>query len=151
MNYLQDNFPNFDCDEFGNVYKDGILINPFKSNEYLQVYMKDKNSNVKICGVHTVIAMKYLDYFDGCVVHHKDGNRHNNNLDNLEIYTRQDHSSLHAKDNDKFNISRKNKVPWNKGIKMPSDFCERCSKSAKNRKGRKFNGNQYVDAYGNKR
>lgn len=31
------------------------------------------------------------------VVHHKDGNRHNNSADNLEIMTRTDHASHHHK------------------------------------------------------
>lgn len=31
----------------------------------------------------------------GCVIHHKDGNKHNNAFENLELLTIEDHSSLH--------------------------------------------------------
>lgn len=142
MNYLQENFPNYDCDEKGNVYKNGELINPFKSNKYLQVYMRDKNNKRRICGVHTIIAMKYLNFFDGCVVHHKDENTHNNCLNNLEVQEKSKHTSFHAKKNEKFYKSRLGKEAWNKGIKMSEEFCKHCSESAK-RRG--FNGNQYVN------
>lgn len=141
MSYLEEHFPNYDCDKNGNVFKDGKQINPFKSNKYLQIYLRDKDNKKKICGVHTLVAMKYLNYFDGCVVHHKDRNTHNNCLDNLEVYERSYHSSTHAKENIKFYNSRKGKTAWNRGMKMPQGFCEKCSKSAK-RRG--FNGNQYV-------
>lgn len=45
----------------------------------------------------------------------------------------------------------KGRTPWNKGIKMSEEFCKKCSESAKNRKDGRFNGNQYVDAYGNRK
>lgn len=34
---------------------------------------------------------------DGCVIHHKDGNKLNNNLDNLECLSRSRHSAHHGK------------------------------------------------------
>lgn len=144
-------FPDYDVTEDGKVYKNGNEVKPFKSNKYLQVLLFDLNHKRKVCGIHTVVAMKYLDYYDGCVVHHKDGNQQNNNLDNLEIYSRSKHASLHNKDNLNLKLYQKGVVPWNKGMKMSEEFCRKCSESAKNRKGRKFGGNQYVDAFGNKK
>jgi len=37
---------------------------------------------------------KYLTYNE--IVHHKDGNTQNNNLDNLEVLTRSEHTRLHC-------------------------------------------------------
>lgn len=133
MSYLSDNFPNYDCDEYGNVYKNGKLVTPFKSNKYLQVCVFDVNHVKKVVGVHTVIAMKYLDYYKGCVVHHKNEDTHNNCLNNLEVVSRSKHTSFHAKQNLKFTKHNLGKVAWNKGMKMSEEFCRKCSESAKNR------------------
>lgn len=34
---------------------------------------------------------------DGCIVHHKDGNKHNNNINNLQLMEQKTHVSMHAK------------------------------------------------------
>ena len=99
MNYLEVNYPNYDCDEKGNVFKNNVLVKPFKSNKYLQICLFDVNNKKRVVGVHTIIAMKYLDFYEGCVVHHKDENTHNNNLENLEVISRSSHARLHAKQN----------------------------------------------------
>lgn len=130
---FRDIFPNYDVDECGNVYKQGKLIKPFKSNKYLQVLLFDKDANRKVMGVHTIVAMKYLDYFIGCVVHHKNGNTHDNSLENLEVLSRSKHSQMHGKENEQFKLSNKGKVAWNKGLKMSEEFCKHCSISAKKR------------------
>ena len=46
--------------------------------------------------VHRLVAMKYCsDYFEGCHIHHIDGNRINNNADNLKCMTAKEHLQLH--------------------------------------------------------
>lgn len=149
MYNFQEMFPNYDVDELGRVYKNGVEIKPFKSNKYLQVLLFDTNHKRYIYGVHTIVAMKYLrDYTVGCIVHHIDGNPHNNALSNLQILSRCKHSSLHGKGNMRLaNYVREN-GPANKGRKMSSEFCQKCSVSAKIRG---FNGNQFVDKFGNKK
>lgn len=126
-------FPDYDVDEYGNVYKKGIIIKPFKSNKYLQVVLFDKNRNKRVLGVHTIVAMKYLDYFIGCVVHHKNESTHDNSVGNLEVLSRSEHSRLHGKENDKFKMLNLGKEAWNRGKKMSEDFCRHCSASAKRR------------------
>ncbi len=138
MSYFEDNFPNYDCDENGNIYKK-VIIEPFKSNEYKQVLLFDKDGNRRVLGVHQVIAMKYLDYFPGCVVHHKDENKKNNELSNLEILHRSDHSRLHAKENNNLAKYVIENGPPNKGKKMSEEFCKKCSESAKKRRARERN------------
>ena len=142
-------FPNYDVDQNGNVYKGGSIMQPFKSNKYLQVVMYDKDNNKNVFGVHTVVAMKYLDNFHkGCVVHHKDKNTHNNKVENLEVLERGEHSKLHNKDNNFLADYVKTHGTWNKGKKMNEEYRDICRKSAKKRG---FNGNKYVDKYGNRR
>ena len=147
MNFNEE-FPNYDVDENGNVYKNNVLITPFKSNKYLQVLLFDLNGDRRVCGVHTLVAMKYIDgYEKGCVVHHKDGDTHNNKLENLEILSRSEHSKLHV---DTYFLANYTKEhgSWNKGLKMNDEYREICRNSARKRG---FNGNQYIDKYGNKR
>ena len=142
-------FPNYDVDQNGNVYKNGSVMKPFKSNKYLQVVMYDKDNNKNVFGVHTVVAMKYLDGFHkGCIIHHKDGNTHNNSVENLEVFEREEHSKLHNKDNNRLADYVKTYRPWNKGKKMNDEYRNICKKSALKRG---FNGNQYVDKYGNRK
>lgn len=59
---------------------------------------------------------------EGCVVHHIDGDRKNNNIDNLAIMASGAHTRLH-------NLGVE---PWNKGIKY--GLTEAYKKANKNRK-----------------
>lgn len=46
--------------------------------------------------VHRLVAMFYCnDYFEGCHVHHIDGNRINNNVENLKCMTIKEHLQMH--------------------------------------------------------
>lgn len=150
MYNFKEKFPEYDVDENGTVYKNGKEIIPFKSNDYLQVLLFDVDHKRCVLGVHTVVAMKYLeDYTDGCIVHHKDENKHNNNVNNLEVFkTKAEHIRLHNKNNRTLANYTKIYGPHNKGKKMSEDFCRHCSESAKKRG---FTGNQYVDKNGNPR
>lgn len=133
MNFNKE-FPDYDIDNNGVIYKKGIPMKPFKSNKYMQVLLFDKEHKRHVLGVHVVMAMKFLDgYYKGCVVHHKDGNTLNNSINNLEIMARSEHCRHHGKENIKFANLNKGKPAWNKGMKMPEEFCQRCKESAINR------------------
>ena len=152
MTYLEQHFKAYDCDTEGNVFKNGKPISQCNSNGYKQVTMRDENFKRRILGVHVVVAMKYLDYYDGCIVHHKDEDKSNNNLDNLEVLNSPYHKSYHAKRNTKFSQSAKDKEPWNKGMKMSDEFRQHCRDSALKRIQRDgFYGNQFVDRNGNRK
>lgn len=140
-------YPNYMVTSDGVVYKDGNEMKPFKSNKYLQVVLYDVEHNRHVFGLHTLVAMIYLsDFYSGCVVHHKDGNTHNNNVENLEIMSRSEHSRKHGKEYCAFAEYNKKYGSWNKGIPLTMEHREHLRLASI---GRKFNGNQYVDAYGN--
>lgn len=68
--------------------------------------------------VHTLVAKMFLkdSYEPGLVVNHKDGNKHNNCVDNLEWVTQSD--------NERHSYDILGKQPWNKGTKglMPKEW-----------------------------
>lgn len=69
------------------LYKNKILKHEISKNGYCQV-MLCKNKKRKLLYVHRLIAMTYLDnYNENLQVNHKDGNKQNNNLINLEMVT----------------------------------------------------------------
>ena len=126
-------YDNYYVDGTGNVYKsDMTLMKPFKSNKYLQVLFKDSDGNRKIYGVHQVVGMTFLNYYNGCIVHHRDEDTHNNVLYNLEIKSRSEHCRHHVDPNRLVNWVKENGAN-NKG-KHPSDESRRkMSESAKKR------------------
>lgn len=66
-------------------------------------------------GVHIFIAQAFPEicgeWFEGCHVHHKDGNPLNNIATNLIILTAQEHLSLHSKGENNCNYGNHNKRP----------------------------------------
>lgn len=68
--------------------------------------------------VHRLVARAFLadTYREGLEVNHKDGNRHNNNVDNLEWCTRRE--------NEQHSYNVLGKKVWNKGTKglMPKEW-----------------------------
>jgi hypothetical protein len=65
--------------------------------------------------VHRLVASAFLDLdlFDkNLTIHHKDGDKSNNNVSNLEVISSKKHFSTHAKDNrkeDKHSFTREEK------------------------------------------
>ena len=144
--------PNYSADEFGNVYNEnGIRIKQFNSNGYKQVLLFDNDHNRIIKGVHQIVAEAHNpDFYDGCIVHHKDENKQNNNVENLEVMSKSDHCKLHADPSNVIKYIKQN-GPTNKGQKMSKNFRESCRRAAikrykENPNLAKFKGNQYVDA-----
>ena len=71
---------------------------------YHKVKIKSDNSMYKDLYIHVIVAMAYLNYIphNNYVINHIDGNKGNNNLNNLEIVTQKDnmkHSILINNDN----------------------------------------------------
>ncbi|MDP8268190.1 MAG: DNA polymerase [Candidatus Tenebribacter davisii] len=100
--------------------KIGMSLMPF--------YKKEKNgywhinlNNRKSIGEHTLIGIdvfkKEVGKDSGNVMHHKDENRLNNDLRNLEIMSISDHVSLHHKGKRRRPLSKEHKEKISKAIK----------------------------------
>lgn len=152
MTYFENNFPEYRITPDGKVYKGNKALKQFKSNKYLQVVLWRKDKKRRSYGVHSLIAMQYIpECYEGCIVHHIDGDCHNNIVDNLEVMSQSKHASKHR---EKINPlvehikNNPNYAPYNKGKKMSTEFCKKCSDSAKKRG---FVGNQFIDKFGNRK
>ena len=125
-------FSRYDVIDGGQIIdkKHNCEIKLFRSNGYLQCRLVDNEGEAHILGVHSVVAMFYCDsYFEGCVVHHKDEDRHNNHSSNLECLTRAQHSRMHVNPNVLRKYIQVN-GPANKGKHMSEEFKEKCRQSA---------------------
>lgn len=84
-------------DMFGNVRtcKENIRKNTHTKRGYLVVTLTYANRR-KLCKVHRLVAEAFLHKEDGLdIINHKDGNKTNNYVDNLEWCT-QLHNNIHA-------------------------------------------------------
>lgn len=96
--------------------------------------------------------MKYLDWYEGCVIHHIDGNPHNNHVGNLKVESRSEHSKHHMCGNMTLANYIREHGPHNKGKIMPESYREICRVSARKRVERYgFLGNGYIDKFGNRK
>ena len=89
------NFSRYFISNNGNIfYKDKNndlkSISPIKnkSRGYLYVNLKDDDNKKRFIQIHRLVGLAYLKYInDKLVINHKDGNKQNNNIDNLEWLT----------------------------------------------------------------
>lgn len=91
-------FPNYYIDTKGTVInKKNHIIKPFTNNRgYLLVRLWNNNKSVSKL-VHRLVAETFIPKIEGkCEVNHIDGDKTNNNVNNLEWCTRQE-NNLHAK------------------------------------------------------
>jgi len=97
---------------------------------YINVYIGPKNSNKRqytgerdYCGSireHVFIMEEYLERSlkKGEVVHHIDGNKTNNNLDNLQVMSVADHNNCHGKSKEViFDLYKQGIVGYNRETK----------------------------------
>jgi hypothetical protein len=73
--------------------KRNIKIEP---GEYYQIDMITIAGDTLRKYLHQIVAICFMSgYYNGCVVHHKDGNTKNNDVTNLEIMSRKEHFIEH--------------------------------------------------------
>lgn len=89
-----DNIKNFDLlkdykiDNQGNIIKKNKLLKPHIVGGYYSINLKDKNNVKKVFRINRLVAMNFIPNPDNLdIVHHKDGNKLNNNYLNLEWTT----------------------------------------------------------------
>ena len=97
-------FPNYQVSNLGNVKSINYrhtnkekVLNPSLRRNYYSVQLYNKNG-LKVCNIHRLVAEAFIPNPDNLpVVNHKDGNIHNNSVDNLEWCT-QGYNLKHAVD-----------------------------------------------------
>jgi hypothetical protein len=88
---------NFQISNFGKIRnkENGKLKPLFIVNEYLtfQIWTNNKGRTFK---VHTMVAKYFLESYEkGKDIHHIDGNKLNNNSNNLIVLSKSDHTIIH--------------------------------------------------------
>lgn len=83
---------------YGNVkgIKNQLMVGNKK--RYHRITVRDKNGIPCTVSVHRLVAKLFLGNIEGFVINHKDGNKLNNHVNNLEICTIK-HNIQHAFDN----------------------------------------------------
>lgn len=92
-------YEKYKIDSVGNVYKhDGTIVKPHKTNHGHEKVTLYKDGKCKRFFVHRLVALEFLDKVEGKeVVNHIDGNKENNDFNNLEWVT-QSENVKHAWD-----------------------------------------------------
>lgn len=81
-----------------NAKKGHIKAQCIGKRGYLQVSLRDKNGKQRSVSVHKIIALAFIRNAEYEVINHKDGNKLNNAVDNLEFCT-QRYNTIHAYEN----------------------------------------------------
>ena len=95
-------YPNYKINKKGQIINSrGKILKPVNHSEgYLQIGLH-KNGKVKIFKIHRLMAMVFMPKLytnSKLVINHKDLNKKNNNLENLELITQKE-NILHSKIN----------------------------------------------------
>lgn len=85
--------PNYMIDELGNVYSkrfNKILTPKHNHDGYLRISLWKDNKN-EFIGIHRLVAETFIENpFNKPFVNHIDGNKQNNNVENLEWVTQKE-------------------------------------------------------------
>src|SRR6478609_3646962 len=93
--------PGFYISDHGNIINDkGVLGRPLGKSYDVRGYCRvsiRKNGKVVAAKAHRLVLFAFdpMGYFEGAQVNHKDGNKENNRLNNLEWCTAK-HNTVHA-------------------------------------------------------
>lgn len=88
------------------------ILKQWKRSTYLLVDLW-KNGKRDIRSVHHLVFDTFINKkHENCLIHHKDGNKFNNNVENLELISVLEHNKIH----------HSGQIPWNKGLKMPPEI-----------------------------
>jgi len=151
------NFSKYKVTPDGKVFnKDGYLMSTFKDKDgYTVVSLSDDNNKKHLIKVHRLVATRYIPTFNySLTVNHKDGNKDNNSVENLEWLSSADNLKhswfvLGRKHYTKMIINDKGEVfksvkeaaeRYGASIQSISNCANGRTKTSKNRKWRYING-----------
>lgn len=82
------------------VTKEGCVLDKrnikIEPGEYYQLDMITVAGSRCRKYIHQLVAICFMsEYYEGCIVHHKDGNTQNNDVSNLEVMSRKEHFIEH--------------------------------------------------------
>lgn len=82
-------FPDGSCRRNPSKYRrKTMFLKPLNGTVYLRYGLSDGHGNIKYYSIHRLVAEHFIPNPDNKpTVNHKDGNKHNNNIDNLEWAT----------------------------------------------------------------
>lgn len=90
------NFPNYYCDEFGNIFKgkDMTPVKPWKDrDDYKRVMIYDLTGKRRNVAIHRAVYSCFVgELIDGLTIDHDDNNKHNNHFSNLVQMSFSDNS-----------------------------------------------------------
>ena len=97
-----------------------IILKPMKQkNGYLYVSLW-KNNKKKNILLHRLVAMSFVDNpYNHHEINHKDENKENNTVENLE-WCEHKYNMSYGTVGDKISAAKQGKTPWNKGKKFPN-------------------------------
>ena len=109
------------------AFVDGYKFRKDKKTGY---YLSSKKIGVSRVRLHRYMWMKYYGEIPkGFEVHHKDGNKDNNEIENLELLTKDKHLAWHAE-----NIPEELKIKWKDSLKAARPKAAEWHKSEEGRK-----------------
>ena len=91
---------------YGKVKSENKMLS---TNQDTRGYCTVKTPSGKMCYIHRLVAQAFLDFDSDKVVNHKDGNKSNNRVSNLEVQT-QSRNILHAYETGLLTKANKQKV-----------------------------------------
>lgn len=82
----------YQVSNFGNIKNKttNILLKPINHHNYFYVHLCDKNHKRKNKSIHRLVAEMFLDKQNFNEVNHKNGNKYDNHVDNLEWCSHND-------------------------------------------------------------
>lgn len=88
------------------------ILKQWKRNKYFLVDLWNKSKRDVRC-IHVLVYETFCGKIEkGMIIHHKDENKLNNSVENLEMLSCQTHNRIH----------HGGKASWNKGLKMPPEI-----------------------------